>query len=135
MEFSARCHIDLIVPPRGSTKPLLRQALRRKGAPEQVWNAPKRGFNNPLAGLLRRSLRPLCEEVFERSQDIFEPYLDPTTVKSLWLSHVGRKVNHAYALWPLLTFAIWRSQLEGFELNSLRTRETGWSAGDKTFCQ
>jgi asparagine synthase (glutamine-hydrolysing) len=118
MEFSGRCNLDLIVPPRGPTKPLLRKALRSKGAAEQIWNAPKRGFNTPLAGLLRGPLRPLCEDVFGRSRDIFEPYLQPDTIRELWLDHVHQKRNHAYALWPLLTFALWRSQLEGIRLHA-----------------
>jgi asparagine synthase (glutamine-hydrolysing) len=118
MEFSGHCNLDLVVPPRGSTKPILRKALRGKGASEQIWNAPKRGFNSPLAGLLRGPLRPLCESVFVRSRGIFEPYLEPDVIRDLWRSHADQKTNHAYALWPLLTFALWRSQLEGVDLHA-----------------
>jgi asparagine synthase (glutamine-hydrolysing) len=112
MELSGHCGLDLLVPSRGPTKPLLRDALRRKGANEKIWNAPKRGFNNPLAELLRGALRPLCEDVFDRSRGKFEPYLEPNAVRDLWRSHADRQCNHAYALWPLLTFAIWLSQLD-----------------------
>jgi asparagine synthase (glutamine-hydrolysing) len=45
------------------------------------------------------------------SRELFEPYLEPTAVRHLWQDHAERKSNHAYALWPLLTFGIWRSQL------------------------
>jgi asparagine synthase (glutamine-hydrolysing) len=113
MEFSGHCELDLIVPPRGPTKPLLRKALRSKGASERIWNAPKRGFNSPLAALLRGPLRPLGETVFGASRGIFEPYLEPDAVHELWRNHADQKINHAYVLWPLLTFALWRSQLEG----------------------
>jgi asparagine synthase (glutamine-hydrolysing) len=118
MEFSGRCNLDLLVPSRGPTKPLLRKALRDRGAARQIWNAPKRGFNNPLAKLLRGPLRRLCENAFEHSRDIFEPYLQPDVVRDLWRSHADKKANHAYALWPLLTFGLWRSQLEGFDLHA-----------------
>jgi asparagine synthase (glutamine-hydrolysing) len=113
MEFSGRCGLDLLVPSRGPTKPLLRDALRRKGAGRKIWEAPKRGFNTPLAELLRGALKPLCDDVFDRSRDRLEPYLEPNTVRDLWRSHLKRECNHAYALWPVLTFAIWRSQLDG----------------------
>jgi len=113
MEFSGRCSLDLIAPSRGPTKPLLRDALRLKGADEAICSAPKRGFNNPLAALLRGALSPLCTELFVSSRDLFEPYLEPNAVRDLWQDHMERKSNHAYALWPLLTFAIWRSQLNG----------------------
>lgn len=113
MEFSGRCALDLLVPPRGPSKPLLRNALRYKGAVARITDAPKRGFNNPLAGLLRGALRQLCENVLERSLDVFEPYLQSDGVRHLWRQHADKSANHAYALWPLLTFALWRSQLEG----------------------
>ena len=116
MEFSGRCALDLLVPPHGSTKPLLRKALRAKGAAAKICDAPKRGFNNPLAGLLRGPLRSLCENAFERSRGIFEPFLQPDAIRELWREHADRKANHAYVLWPLLTFALWRSGLEGFQL-------------------
>ncbi|QPF86897.1 asparagine synthase (glutamine-hydrolyzing) [Bradyrhizobium genosp. L] len=116
MELSGACSAELIVQPGGPTKPLLRQALRDKGAAAAIWQAPKRGFNNPLSGLLRGALRPLAERTFERSTDIFAPYLQPDAVRALWREHADLKTNHAYALWPLLSFALWRSELEGRSL-------------------
>jgi asparagine synthase (glutamine-hydrolysing) len=113
MEFSGNCDLRLLVPGKGPSKPVLRAALRKKGASADVWSAPKRGFNNPLAELIRGPLRALCTRVFEDSPGIFEPYLRPDAVRGIWRSHAGRKCNHAYALWAILTFAIWRSQLEG----------------------
>ena len=112
MELSGACSLDLIVPPGGPTKPLLREALREKGAAAAIWDAPKRGFNNPLSGLLRGPLRSLSETIFQNSPDVFSPYLQPDAVRTLWREHASLKTNHAYALWPLLTFALWRSQLE-----------------------
>jgi asparagine synthase (glutamine-hydrolysing) len=85
---------------------------------EAIWNAPKRGFNNPLSGLLRGTLRPLSETIFENSPGLFAPYLQPDAVRALWREHASLKRNHAYALWPLLTFALWRSELTGARLES-----------------
>jgi asparagine synthase (glutamine-hydrolysing) len=118
MELSGACSLDLIVQPGGPTKPLLRKALRDKGAAETIWSAPKRGFNNPLSRLLRGALQPLSETIFENSPDLFAPWLQPDAVRALWREHANLKRNHAYALWPLLTFALWRSELEGATLSS-----------------
>ena len=118
MELSGACSLDLIVQPDGPTKPLLRRALHDEGAAAAIWSAPKRGFNNPLSGLLRGALRPLSEAIFENSPDLFTPYLLPDAVRALWREHANLKTNHAYALWPLLTFALWRSELEGVKLAS-----------------
>ena len=115
MELSGACSLDLIVQPDGPTKPLLRRALHDEGAAAAIWSAPKRGFNNPLSGLLRGALRPLSEAIFESSPDLFTPYLLPDAVRALWREHANLKTNHAYALWPLLTFALWRSELEGIK--------------------
>lgn len=113
MEFSGRCNLSLLVPSSGPSKPLLRCALERIGAPKQVWSAGKRGFNNPLAALLRGELKPLCERIFERNPDVLQPYLRPDAVREIWREHAHHRCNHAYALWPMLTLALWRSELEG----------------------
>lgn len=123
MEFSANCDLGLLLPARGPSKPLLRAALRNKGAPADVWSAPKRGFNNPLAELIRGPLRQLCVRIFEGAPGLLEPYLRPDAVRRIWRSHAARQCNHAYALWPILTFALWRSQLEGQPIGGVR-RET-----------
>ena len=68
MEFSARCSIDLLVPGDGPTKPVLRRALRRRGAPSDVVDGPKRGFNTPLASLMRGPMRDICVDTFEQSR-------------------------------------------------------------------
>jgi asparagine synthase (glutamine-hydrolysing) len=113
MEFSARCSIDLLVPGHGATKPLLRRALKRRGAPLDVVEGPKRGFNAPLASLMRGPLHEICDETFERSPELLGPYLEPGGVRQLWREHEARRRNHAYALWPMLTLGLWRSQLSG----------------------
>jgi asparagine synthase (glutamine-hydrolysing) len=116
MEFSAGCDLELLLPAIGPSKPLLRSALRKKGASKEIWDAPKRGFNNPLAELLRGPLRQLCINVFENTSGIFEPYLQPDAVRNIWRSHANRQCNQSYVLWPILTFALWRSHLEGVEI-------------------
>lgn len=107
MEFAGRCSTELLVPRHGAGKLLLRQAAARLGAPRMVLEARKRGFNVPLANLLRNALAPLAEECLERSPDILSPYFSPDSVRRLWREHRDRRTNHEFALWPILMLAVW----------------------------
>jgi asparagine synthase (glutamine-hydrolysing) len=112
MDFSANCHANLLAPPLAAKKRLLRDALHRYHAPRAVVGGRKRGFNSPIARLLRTSLRRLGEVLFVAEADRLAPYLQPAAVRRLWIAHLERRANHAYALWPILTFAIWLQQME-----------------------
>lgn len=107
MDFAGRCQSSLLTPLRGASKRLLRSALQRYHAPKDVVADRKRGFNTPLARLLRTSLSGLAHRHFDVQVDRLAPYLAPAAVRRLWLEHKDHHVNHAYTLWPMLTFAIW----------------------------
>ena len=117
IEFAGRCHPSLLTGWTGQSKRLLRAALARYAVPAQVVNAPKRGFNAPLAVLLRTSLRGRAERVFRQQNDVFEPFFDPSAIAALWLEHVECRADHAYALWPMLMFGTWRRTLEAAPAN------------------
>lgn len=106
MDFAGRCAPGLLAPLTGESKPVLRSVARRMGVPSAVADARKRGFNTPLGALLRGQLAPLVDDLLEGS--LLEPYIRPEAVRSLWQEHCGRAANHAYALWPILNFALWR---------------------------
>jgi asparagine synthase (glutamine-hydrolysing) len=110
MDFAGRCHADLLTPMRGPNKRLLRAAVRHYGAPDNIVRDRKRGFNTPLARLLRTSLSNLARHHFSTEVDRLGPYLQPGAVRRLWEEHNNGRANHAYTLWPVLTFGIW---LEG----------------------
>jgi asparagine synthase (glutamine-hydrolysing) len=110
MDFAGRCHADLLTPMRGPTKRLLRTALRHYGAPDDIVRDRKRGFNTPLARLLRTALSNLAQRHFSTEADRLAPYLQPGAVRRLWQEHKEGRANHAYTLWPILTFGIWLEQ-------------------------
>jgi asparagine synthase (glutamine-hydrolysing) len=112
MDFAGRCQSSLLTPLRGASKRLLRSALERYHAPADVIADRKRGFNTPLARLLRTSLSGLAQRHFAAEVDRLAPYLAPDVVRRLWIEHKDRRANHAYTLWPILTFAIWLEQLD-----------------------
>lgn len=107
MDFAGRCAIPLLAPPGGPGKRLLRLAATRLGAPASVTDARKRGFNVPIARLLRTDLAPVADRWLEREPDVLAPFLAPDAVRALWREHLACQTNHAYALWPVLTVAEW----------------------------
>jgi asparagine synthase (glutamine-hydrolysing) len=109
MDFAGRCHADLLLSPRGEKKALLRALARRLEAPEAVTEGAKRGFNAPLAGLLRHELRPIAEQIFEREADVFDPFIVADQARLLWREHVEGRRDHSYAIWPILHFGISRT--------------------------
>jgi asparagine synthase (glutamine-hydrolysing) len=111
MELAGRIDLRLLHPGLGPPKHLLRALARRLGAPEKVTRAPKKGFNVPIARLLRRELRLLGDDVLDRQADVLYPYLSPDGVRALWREHREYRSDHAFALWPILTLAIWQAGL------------------------
>jgi asparagine synthase (glutamine-hydrolysing) len=109
MDFAGRCHADLLLSPQGEKKALLRRLARRLEAPGAVTEGAKRGFNAPLAGLLRHQLRPTAERVFEREADALAPFIVADEARLLWREHAEGRRDHSYAIWPILHFGISRT--------------------------
>jgi hypothetical protein len=61
---------------------------------------------------LRGSLRNLGDHLLVGEADRLRQWFDPLALRSLWESHQAREANHGFALWGLLTFALWREQME-----------------------
>lgn len=98
----------LLTPLGGPDKALLRRAVARAGIGGRVATLPKRGFNIPIAALLRGALAPLGNRLLDHDADLLAPYFSPDGLRRLWRAHRERKANHAYALWSLLTLATWQ---------------------------
>jgi asparagine synthase (glutamine-hydrolysing) len=111
MELAGRIQLRLLSPWNGAPKRVLRDLARRLGAPAGVTRARKKGFNVPIARLLRGDLRSLAEQMLDRDADVTTPYLRPDSVRALWRAHRDGRTNHAFALWPILTVATWRAGL------------------------
>lgn len=100
---------SLLSPLRGLEKRVLREALTR--LLPTVSQTPKFGFNTPVAALLRTGLRDLADRVFDREPDRLAPYFAADGLRRLWRQHAAAEANHAYALWCLLTLAVWSENL------------------------
>ena len=109
MDLAGRLAVGLLNPPCGPPKRVLRDLAEAMGAPPAVTSARKRGFNVPIARLLRLDLRAVCDELFVRDADLLAPYLRADGLRRLWVAHRDGAADHAFALWPLLTLAAYRS--------------------------
>jgi asparagine synthase (glutamine-hydrolysing) len=109
MEFAGRLHASLLTPLRGPDKYLLREAARRRRAPDAITSAPKRGFNVPVAKLLRTTLKGLGAKLLVHEPDELAPFLEVSGIRKLWSEHQAGRANHGYVLWTLLTLATWRA--------------------------
>jgi asparagine synthase (glutamine-hydrolysing) len=111
MEFAGRLDGSLLSPLRGPDKLVLRRALDRL-LPKGTVPAGKRGFNTPVASMLRSTLSPLGDRAFIQDVDRLAPFFDARGVTKVWLDHRERRANHGYTLWSLLTFSTWLESLE-----------------------
>lgn len=108
MELAGELDQRLLFGKSGSTKIVLREALKALGAQRNIVEGRKRGFNVPMNQLLRQDLQPLAEKYLDRHADVLAPYLSPDGVRRLWRAHNSRKSDEKYAVWTLLTLAVWR---------------------------
>jgi asparagine synthase (glutamine-hydrolysing) len=109
MEFAGRLHASLLIPLFGPDKYVLRQAAARSGVPASITKRGKRGFNVPVAQLLRTALKPLGHALLCGEPELLAPHLDSDGIRGLWDEHQQGRANHGYVLWSLLTLAAWRA--------------------------
>ncbi|MDH4184147.1 MAG: asparagine synthase-related protein, partial [Nitrospinota bacterium] len=113
MDFAGRLDSALLTPLLGPDKKILREALQKKGAPRSIVSQPKKGFNTPLAALLRTSLAGLGARYLDDEVERLYPFFAPSGIRAIWREHAAGRANHGYVLWSLLTFAIWSETLNG----------------------
>lgn len=113
MDLAGAIDVSLLNPwPKGAPKYVLRKLAERLGMPGEAAWSRKRGFNVPIAQLMRRGgLQPICDRVLDRDADVFAPFMKPDAIRLLWKDHLARRSDNAFALWPILTLGIWLTGL------------------------
>ena len=91
----------------GPGKRILRSAAAAYGLPQEVIRAGKRGFNVPVARLLRGPLLPLAHRYLRDQVDALEQWFRPERVSQHLEEHTAGLRDHGYVLWSLLMFSIW----------------------------
>jgi asparagine synthase (glutamine-hydrolysing) len=105
MEVAGTLPIDLLAPRGGPGKLVLRRLAERLGAPAEITMDHKKGFNVPIAALMRHELAPLGDRLMDKDADCLGPLVNADTLRRWWREHRARRANHAFALWPLLLLA------------------------------
>lgn len=108
MDLAGDLNGALLAPARGPTKKVLRAFAAARGVPPAFVRMKKRGFNVPVAALLRNDLARLGDRLLDRDADILTPHLRPDGVRRLWRAHQRRDEDNGYTLWALLVHAVWR---------------------------
>lgn len=111
MDYAGALDHKLLTPMKGPDKKILRDLLSYLGAPENITKHPKKGFNVPVAKMLREELCDLCEKYLIEKGDRFIPYFRPDGISTLWHEHKNKKADHGYTLWALLVLGLWLEQL------------------------
>lgn len=91
----------------GEQKYLLKKAFH-PWLPEQLMHRKKQGFNLPIAGWLKGSLKLAAEETILYN---IPAWCNHHYVHKLWDEHQGGKIDHSAKLWTLFVFGLWHQNI------------------------
>jgi len=92
---------------RGAQKKVGLRIALRGWVPDEVLDAPKRGFQPPLAAWLRGELREITHDVLLDRQARGRGYFDNGVVRRMLDEHERAAADHAQGIWTLLVFELW----------------------------
>jgi asparagine synthase (glutamine-hydrolysing) len=95
---------------RGLQKKVALRAALRGWVPDEVLNAPKRGFRVPMAEWLRDDLRDWAREVLLDPSTLERGYFRKEYVRSLLDTHQSGTEDRSQALWTLLNHELWHRE-------------------------
>lgn len=93
----------------GAGKRMLRRAFGPLLPPE-IWRRRKMGFGVPLDHWFRHELKGLAHEVLLDPASSVGVLFRREAVERLLREHAERQFDHAYRLWALLIFELWRQR-------------------------
>jgi asparagine synthase (glutamine-hydrolysing) len=90
----------------GETKWVLKEAFRSR-LPAGAVDRPKHGFELPTDDWLRGPLREMFESAVLDPSARVRDFVDQSTARGLYRSHLSGTGRHGGTLWALLTLARW----------------------------
>jgi asparagine synthase (glutamine-hydrolysing) len=108
MEYAASLPATMKVRGR-CTKVALRDAVRG-WVPDEILDAPKRGFRLPLGEWLRTELRDYAWDVLLDPRATGRGWFETHYVRTLLDRHQARVQDHSLGIWTLLMFELWQRE-------------------------
>ena len=108
MEFAASLPASCKL--RGREKKVALRAALRGWVPDEILDAPKRGFRLPLADWFRGELRDYARDVLLDRRALGRGYFREDYVRSLVERHVAGSQDHSQGIWTLLMFELWHQE-------------------------
>ena len=108
MEFAASLPASCKL--RGREKKIALRAALRGWVPDEILDAPKRGFRLPLADWFRGELRDYARDVLLDRRALGRGYFREDYVRSLVERHVAGSQDHSQGIWTLLMFELWHQE-------------------------
>jgi asparagine synthase (glutamine-hydrolysing) len=108
MQFAASLPERLKV--NGREKKIALRRIMRGVLPDQILDAPKRGFQPPIAAWLRGTLRGYARDVLLDPVSRDRGYFRAETVESLIEEHVAGIADHSQGIWTLLMLELWHRE-------------------------
>jgi asparagine synthase (glutamine-hydrolysing) len=108
MQFAASLPARLKVHGR-EKKVALRRAMRGI-VPDQILDAPKRGFQPPVAEWLRSDLQGYARDVLLDSVARGRGYFELDVVRRLLDEHSSGRADHSQGIWSLLVLELWQRE-------------------------
>lgn len=119
VEFAARLPVEYKI--RGKSLKYLERQVARRHLPQEITDAPKRGFMFPIAYWLQDELRVLVRELLEQSRLVEHGLFRGDALRSLLDEHAAGKVDHHHRIWMLVNLEIWhRLYMEGNSVDTVR---------------
>ena len=108
MEFAAALPAELKV--RGREKKVVLRGALRGWIPDEILDAPKRGFRLPLGEWLRGELRDFARDVLLDRCAIERGCFREGYVRGLLDRHAAGVQDHSQGIWTLLMFELWHQE-------------------------
>ncbi len=108
MQFAAALPTRLKI--HGREKKVALRGAMRGIVPDEILDAPKRGFQPPVAAWLRTDLRAYAHDILLDPRARERGYFRTEVVESLLAEHVEGTADHSQGIWTLLVFELWHRE-------------------------